>query len=101
MAGRNVIWSNTADRQFVDILDYWNKRNKSTNYSKKLISLVTQRTHQLAQSPLSSPLTDFNSNHVASLGNYSIFYRILDHGIFITAFWDNRQDPNKLLELLK
>lgn len=34
------------------------------------------------------------------LGNYSIFYKIFDEKIIITAFWDNRQDPKKLLKIL-
>lgn len=101
MAGRNVIWSSTADRQFADILLYWSRRNNSSKFSIKLIEIVTERTKQLAKEPLSSPLTDYKDNHVASLGNYSIFYRILEDAILITAFWDNRQDPEKLFKLLK
>lgn len=101
MAGRKVIWSNTADRQLVGIMEYWNQRNKSKNYSRKLIGIVTERTQQLAQTPLSTPLTDFIETRVASLGNYSIYYRILPDSIYITAFWDNRQDPKKLLDVLK
>jgi len=33
MAKRNVIWTRTADLQFVGILEYWVKRNKSATYS--------------------------------------------------------------------
>jgi hypothetical protein len=38
---------------------------------------------------------------VASLGNFSIFYKVSEEDITITAFWDNRQDPEKLLNILK
>lgn len=44
MAKRNVIWTKTADMQFVSILGYWMERNKSNTYSKKLVNLVTERT---------------------------------------------------------
>lgn len=101
MAGRNVIWSSTADRQFADILLFWSKGTIQVHFSIKLVGIVPERTEQLAEAPFSSPLTDFKDNHVASLGNYSIFYRILENSIFITAFWDNRQDPEKLYKLLK
>ncbi len=50
MAKRNVIWTRTADLQFVGILEYWVKRNKSNSYSKKLITIVSERTKQIANS---------------------------------------------------
>jgi len=101
MAERNVIWTKTADIQFVGILEYWVKRNKSPRYSKKLIQLVAERTKQIAKSPLIYKPTDFNDVRVTSLGNFSIYYKIMEEAIIITAFWDNRQDPKKLLEILK
>ena len=51
MAKRNVIWTKTADLQFVGILEYWVKRNKSNTYSKKLVKLVSKRTKQIAKRP--------------------------------------------------
>jgi plasmid stabilization system protein ParE len=101
MAGRNVIWTRTADLQFVGVLEYWVKRNKSATYSKKLVKLVSERTIQIAEKPLIFVATDFEGIRVASLGNYSIYYKITDKDIIITSFWDNRQDPKKLLQLLE
>ena len=43
MAKRNVVWTRTADLQFVGILEYWVKRNKSNTYSKKLVRLVFEK----------------------------------------------------------
>lgn len=34
------------------------------------------------------------------MGYFSIYYKITDEQLIITAFWDNRQDPKKLLELV-
>ena len=76
MAKRNVIWTRTADVQFVGILEYWVNRNKSNTYSKKLLKLVTQRTEQIAKNPLIYKKADFKDTRVASLGNFSIFYKI-------------------------
>jgi len=101
MAKRNVIWTRTADLQFVGILEYWVKRNKSNTYSKKLIKLVSERTKQIAEKPLIYKTTDFKDTRVASLGNFSIYYKITDKNIIITALWDNRQDPKKLLKILE
>ncbi|MFV0571088.1 MAG: type II toxin-antitoxin system RelE/ParE family toxin [Xanthomarina gelatinilytica] len=101
MAKRNVIWTRTADIQFVGILEYWVKRNKLNTYSKKLVKLVSERTKQIANKPLLYKATDFKDTRVASLGNFSIYYKVLDKEIIITAFWDNRQDPKKLLKILE
>lgn len=101
MAKRNVIWTRTADIQFVGILEYWVNRNKSSTYSKKLIRRVSKRTEQIAERPLICKATDFKDVRVASLGNFSIYYKITDRRIIITAFWDNRQDPEKLLKILE
>ena len=101
MAQRTVTWTRTADIQYAGILEYWVRNNKSTIYSKKLVKLVSERTKQIAQSPFAYKAVEFPDTRVASLGNFSIFYKVYDNEIVITAFWDNRQDPNKLLEVLK
>jgi len=101
MAKRNVIWTRTADLEFVGILEYWIKRNKSNSYSKKLIKLVSERTEQIAKQPFIYKSADFKNIRVASLGNFSIYYKVTDEQIIISAFWDNRQDPKKLLKLLQ
>jgi plasmid stabilization system protein ParE len=100
MAKRNVIWTRTADIQFVGILEYWVKQNKSTTYSKKLIKLVSERTKKISENPHIYKETDFRNVRVASLGNFSIYYKVFDEEIIISAFWDNRQDPKKLLKIL-
>ena len=101
MAKRTVVWTKTADILFAGTLEYWNKRNKSNSYSKKLVKLVAERTKHIANSPFIYRSTDFNNIRIASLGNYSILYKVTDEQIIVTAFWDNRQDPKKLLEILR
>ncbi|MBW2962928.1 type II toxin-antitoxin system RelE/ParE family toxin [Mesonia aestuariivivens] len=101
MAKRNVTWTRTADIQLVGILEYWVNKNKSKTYSKKLLKLVSERTKQIADQPLIYKPADFKDTRVASLGNFSIFYKFNDKEIIITAFWDNRQNPKKLLKILE
>ncbi|EON75259.1 hypothetical protein ADIS_4430 [Lunatimonas lonarensis] len=95
MAKWTVKWIRTADIQFVGILDYWVKRTKSTAYSKKLINLVSEKTLQIAKSPFLNKVTDFNDTRVAVVGNSSIYHKVANLEIIITAFWDNQQDPKK------
>lgn len=101
MAKRKVVWTRTTDIQFVGILEYWLNRNKSNTYSKKLVKLVSERTKQIAQQPLIFKATDFKDTRVASLWNFSIYFKYHDEKIIVIAFWDNRQNPGKLLKILE
>lgn len=101
MAKRNVVWTRTADIQFVGILEYWLRRNKSSAFSKKLMGLVADKTKQIAEKPFIYKAADFKNTRVASLRNFSIYYQVLDEEIIITAFWDNRQNPKQLLDILE
>lgn len=101
MARRTIVWTKTADIQFVGILEYWFKRNKSNSYSKKLIRLVSKRTDQIAKNPFSYKSTDVKDIRVAPLGNFSVYYKITEKQIIIAAFWDNQQNPKKLLKILQ
>ena len=65
------------------------------------MKLVSERTKQIADKPLIYKATDFKDVRVASLGNFSIYYKVSEKEIIITAFWDNRQDPEKLLKILE
>jgi hypothetical protein len=101
MAKRNIVWTKTADIQFVGILEYWVEKNKSNTFSKKLLKLITERTSLISEKPFIYKSTDFKDVRVASLKNFSIYYKVTDEQILITAFWDNRQNPKKLLKILE
>ncbi|PQJ72497.1 type II toxin-antitoxin system RelE/ParE family toxin [Polaribacter butkevichii] len=101
MAKRNIVWTRTADIQFVGILEYWVKKNKSNRFSKKLLKLVTERTSQISENPFIYKSTDFKDVRIASLRNFSIYYKVTDEQILVTAFWDNRQNLKKLLKIME
>jgi plasmid stabilization system protein ParE len=101
MAERIVVWTKTAVKQRRHILEYWSRRNGSTIYAEKLIVITGDRIKTILQNPESYSLTSFPNTRVSAMGHFSIFYKITNEKIIITAFWDNRQDPKKLLESLK
>lgn len=100
MAKREVVWTKTADLQLVGVLEYWVNRNRSTTYSKKLLSMVVEKTRQIAKNPLHYKSSGFLDIRVAAMGNFSIYFKPLPNKIIVTAFLDNRQDPEKLLSIL-
>jgi hypothetical protein len=97
---RTVRWTRTAEIQFFEILRYWTNRNSSTSYAEKLSLAVWERTEFILHNPLASIQTDLPNTRRAAMGHYSLLYQIDEMGILITAFWDNRQDPKKLLMAL-
>lgn len=101
MAKKSVIWTQTAITQRRKILKYWTTRNKSTTYAEKLIVLVKQRMDLIAKNPELGKPTNHPETRVVAMGNFSIYYKSLNNKIFITSFWDNHQDPDKLLRLLR
>ena len=100
MVKLSIFWTETAIRQRNIVFYYWIERNKSNTYAKKLNEKIKERTSLLKNNPELGKKTDFNNTRALSLGHYSILYQKIDSKIIITAFWDNRQDPEKLLKLL-
>lgn len=101
MAEITIFWTKTAVKQRNKTFSYWNKRNKSTEYSKKLNKSIKERIILLKSNPKLGKQTDFKLTRMISLGHYSILYKVNNNQLFITGFWDNRQDPKKLLTFLK
>ena len=101
MAERRIVWTRTADLQFIGILEYWIHRNKSKEYSKKLMGTVQDFTYHISRNPYLWPLTDFPNTRVAKIGVYSLYYKVSDSAIIVTAFWDNRQNPANLGKVIK
>lgn len=100
MAKKSVVWTATAVKQRREILKYWTIRNKSTTYSEKLISQIKERIQLIIDHPDVGKSTNHLDTRQAAMGNFSIYYKILNENIIVMAFWDNRQNPKKLLNLL-
>jgi plasmid stabilization system protein ParE len=100
MAKRTVVWTETAAQQRRHILKYWVKRNGTTTYAEKLIKLTAKQIKIIQSNPKIFKKADFPETYVSALGHFSIFYKFTNELLIITAFWDNRQDPKKLLDIL-
>jgi plasmid stabilization system protein ParE len=100
MAKRTVVWTATAAIQRREVLKYWTKRNGSTTYAEKLIKLTARQIKIILSHPESFKLTEYPETRVSAMGYFSIYYKTTDEHLIVTAFWDNRQDPKKLLELI-
>ncbi len=74
---------------------------KGLSIKKKLNKAIVIRLQHVKSHPESGLKTDFGKHRMSSLKHYSIFYVLEEKTIFVTAFWDNRQDRKKLLKRLK
>lgn len=101
MAERKIVWTATADQQLQDILNYWLDKNKSTEYPTKILRLVNEYVEQIATRPDSFRLTEHSTNRVCVLGTFSIYFKKIQNIIYITCFWDNRQNPKRLRRILR
>ena len=101
MVKREVVWTETAVKQRREILRYWTARNGTSKYAEKLIVLINKRTKVIQTHPEAFKTTVYPDTRIAAMGHFSILYKITGTQIIVTAFWDNRQDPKSLLNIIK
>jgi plasmid stabilization system protein ParE len=99
MAKYKIDWSIEARMDLIDILEYYNKRNKSSLYSKKLNSKINRSTKLITKNPLIGLQSEIESVRALITGDYQIIYELSEDLILITMIWDCRRDPeDKILD---
>jgi len=79
-------------------LKYWTERNQSTAFAEKLIEVTAKHRKVILKNPEAFKETEFDSLRESAMGHFSLYYKITETQIIVMAFWDNRQDPKKLLK---
>jgi plasmid stabilization system protein ParE len=79
-------------------LKYWTQRNQSTTYAEKLIEITAKHLKVISKNPEVFKETEFDTLRESAMGHFSLYYKITEDHIIVMAFWDNRQDPKKLLK---
>lgn len=92
---RKVIWTLQAISTKKAIFKYWNKRNKSLTYSKKLNELFISEANQIPENPESSISSNIPSIRLRLVSYYYLVYKVSADEIYILDIWDTRQNPNK------
>jgi hypothetical protein len=100
MAKRRVDWSRAALMDLVEIINYYNNRNKNKIYSKKLNSEIRYKlktidfTVALPQKTFIENLFYFNHNHIF------VCFEILDNDLRVQLIIDERRNPETIKKLL-
>tara|TARA_R110002096_G_scaffold121612_3_gene263339 strand:- start:47 stop:376 length:330 start_codon:yes stop_codon:yes gene_type:complete len=99
---KKIIWPNKAHSDRLKIFEYWNKRNGTNIYSRKLFYLFKSATDLIKQYPNIGQKTDVEEVRSKLVKDYQIFYREIDStSILILTIWDTRMDPKNKEEEIK
>jgi len=94
MAKRKIVWSNRAIKRLYGILEFYNQRNKSKAYSKKLYQLIQNQVKVLFKFPEIGLKTTEETTRGLIVDDYIIYYQITEDKIIIHTVWDCRQNPD-------
>jgi len=97
---KRLRWTEFAKSQRKNILKYWNDRNKSQNYSRKLNVFFNEIALMILKKPKIGVKLSDSECRARLIRDYYIIYLISDKTIEIVSIWDTRQDPEKLIEIL-
>ena len=97
---KKIVWTKLAQQSRKEIFEYWNNRNKSTKYSRKLNALFLTTIKLIAQYNDVGVETSFGKVRAKSIKDYFIFYTYNSDTIYVLLVWDTRQNPERLEKML-
>ena len=97
---RTIIWTERAHQDRIKIFTYWNERNLSNIYSRKLQKLIKESLVLICKHTLVGKLTDKDNVRTKVLKDYLIIYEITLNEIVILSIWDCRKNPQDLTRIL-
>jgi plasmid stabilization system protein ParE len=96
VARKKIIWSTVAEAELMKILEFFNERNQSKAYSKKLVQQFRSVLKQVANQPKIGLLTQAKNIRGIVSGNYILFYHVGPKKITVLKVWDTRQNPDRV-----
>jgi hypothetical protein len=100
MAKRKVIWSLDATNDLIDIMNFYNNRNKSKIYSRKLYHLIQHKLKtldfsiSLPQKTSDKKLFYFTQKHIF------IGFDLVDNDLNVLFLIDERRSPDLIKRVL-
>ncbi|NML59213.1 type II toxin-antitoxin system RelE/ParE family toxin [Chryseobacterium cheonjiense] len=91
MAKRKIVWTQKAQAERKDILQYWIIRNKSKIFSVKLNNLILNTLQLLAEHPTIGRKTELLDVRVKIVRDYLILYEFSDTELIVLSIWDGRR----------
>jgi toxin YoeB len=98
---RQIIWTARAQNDRKIIFEYWNNRNKSNLYNRKLNDLIRKSLILIAKYPQIGKRTDKENVTLKVMKDYLIIYEVMPNEIIVLTIWDCRQNPEDLKRIIK
>ncbi len=95
---RRLIWSIEARNSRKSIFEYWNNRNKSKIYSRKLNLLFTENLAIVLKLPEFGISTTSTDVKFIIVSHFELVYKITETEIVVIDVWDTRQNPENFLK---
>jgi plasmid stabilization system protein ParE len=96
MAKRKIAWSHKANIKLFEILDFYEKRNKSKDFSAKLYKRFNEELALLNKQPGIGIKTDLEAIRGLIVDKFILFYEVTSDNIIVHTLWDCRQNPGDL-----
>ena len=100
MAKRKVIWSLESSMDMIDIMNYYNHRNKSKIYSSKLYRDILHKLKTLDFSIIFPKKTSDNKLYYFTHNHIFIGFDIIENTLKIQIVVDERRNPELINRLL-
>jgi plasmid stabilization system protein ParE len=101
MAKFKIIWTEFAEQSLYEILEFYLIQNKNNIFSKKLYDEIINSIQILEDYPLSGKQSLFYNYRELILERNSVFYNIIKDSVEILMVWDNRRNPEELLNIFE
>jgi toxin YoeB len=94
MAKRKIVWSNRSIKRLYGILEFYDQRNKSKTFSKKLYQLLQKQVKVLIKFPEIGLKTTDKTTRGLIVADCIIYYQITEVKIIIHTVRDSNQYPD-------
>ena len=91
-----IVWTEKANLERQNILQFWIDHNKSKVFSLKLNKLFVSSIRDIARRPNIGRKTEFDNVRVKIVREYLIFYEVINKHLVILSIWDGRRDRRNL-----
>lgn len=97
---RKIVWSRKSQDDKKEIFLYWNDRNKSKLYSRKLNELFIAAVEFVAEFPLVGKKSNIENIRMKVVRDYLIIYEFNDAFIYVLRVWSTQQNPERIKDIL-
>ncbi len=100
MAKRKVIWSADSSMDMIEIMDFYNSRNKSKEYSRKLYRNIQEKLKTLDFSIALPQKTSDKKLFYFTLKHIFIGFDIIGNDFNVLIVIDDRRNPQLIKKII-